>query len=170
MVSNRTPNARVVRLLPGLVSVQRNGRYFQSAISALRSSPVTHLASYRNWATAHFASMSREAPPDARSLVTRLKNVLLGTSIGLLFAFGYYYVTDTGASIHQWLVVPSLRRIYDDAEESHKAGTKALKGLYGVGLHPRERGNLDSAGNLEVEVNKPEMLSKPEILGAKRLQ
>ncbi|MCJ1261196.1 Dihydroorotate dehydrogenase (quinone), mitochondrial [Lobaria immixta] len=95
--------------------------------------------------------MSREAPPDAKSLVTRLKNVLLGTSIGLLFAFGYYYVTDTGASIHQWLVVPSLRRIYDDAEESHEAGTKALKALYGVGLHPRERGNLDSAGNLEVE-------------------
>lgn len=67
-------------------------------------------------------------------------------------------------------MVPSSRRIYDDAEESHEAGTKALKALYGVGLHPRERGNLDSAGNLEVEVNTPEILSKPEILGAKRLQ
>lgn len=49
-------------------------------------------------------------------------------------------------------MVPSLRWIYDDAEEAHEAGTKALKALYEFGLHPRERGNADSAGDLEVEV------------------
>ena len=56
--------------------------------------------------------------------------------------------------VHQWLVVPSLRWIYDDAEEAHEAGTKSLKALYQFGLHPRERGKADEAGDLEVEVSK----------------
>ena len=54
--------------------------------------------------------------------------------------------------VHQWLVIPSLRWVYDDAEEAHEIGVKALKGLYGFGLYPRERGNLDGAGDLQVEV------------------
>ena len=89
---------------------------------------------------------------DARSLVTRIKNLLLGTTIGLILVFGYYYITDTRAGVHQWLFVPSLRMLYDDAEEAHEAGVKALKGLYGFGVHPRERGNPDGAGDLQVEV------------------
>ena len=56
--------------------------------------------------------------------------------------------------VHQWIVVPSLRWIYDDAEEAHEAGTKSLKALYQFGLHPRERGKADEAGDLEVEVIK----------------
>ena len=47
-------------------------------------------------------------------------------------------------------MVPSLRWIYDDAEEAHEAGTAGLKGLYRWGLHPRERENVPR--NMEVEI------------------
>ena len=82
-----------------------------------------------------------------------MKNIFLGSAIVVSLAFGYLYVTDTRAGIHQWVVVPSLRWIYQDAEEAHEAGTKALKGLYSFGIHPRERGNPDRAKDLEIEVS-----------------
>lgn len=170
MVFNRPSNTRAVRLLSCVASVQRNARHFQPFVSALLSSPAIPVFSYRHHrhqTNARFASTSQPIATDARSLATRLKNLLLGTSIGLLVVFGYYYITDTRASVHQWLVVPSLRWIYDDAEEAHEAGTKALKALYEFGLHPRERGNLDSAGNLEVEVSTPEVLCTSERFGTK---
>jgi dihydroorotate dehydrogenase len=66
--------------------------------------------------------------------------------------FGYLYVTDTRASIHEWLVVPALRQIYPDGEEAHHAGTHMLKVLHSFGLNPRERGVADSRGDLAVEV------------------
>lgn len=97
--------------------------------------------------------MPEVAARDSRSIVTRLKNLLLGTAVGVALIVGYYYITDTRASVHRWLVVPSLRRVYPDAEEAHEAGTKALKALYEFGLHPRERAN--EAGDLEVEVRRP---------------
>jgi len=89
---------------------------------------------------------------DARSGFTRIKNLLVGTSILAVFGFGYLYVTDTRATFHQWLVPRVLRTIYPDAEDAHRAGNKALKALYSVGLHPRERGNPDINGDLKVEV------------------
>ena len=104
-------------------------------------------------AHARYASTSRSIASDGRSLATRLKNVALGTAIGLSLSFGFFYITDTRAGIHQWVVVPSLRWVYDDAEDAHEAGTKALKGLYDFGIHPRERGEPDSAGDLRVEVS-----------------
>ena len=61
-------------------------------------------------------------------------------------------MTDTRASIHQWLVVPALRLIYPDAEDAHHAGTAALKFLYKMGLHPRERDDPGADGSLQVEV------------------
>lgn len=137
-------------MLSCVASVERNARHSHPFLSALRSSPAIRV--FRNRTNARFASTSEAAATNAISLTTRLKNLLLGTSIGLLVAFGYYYITDTRASVHQWLVVPSLRWVYNDAEEAHEAGTKALKTLYEFGLHPRERGNLDSAGNFAVEV------------------
>ncbi|KAI9749616.1 MAG: Dihydroorotate dehydrogenase (quinone), mitochondrial [Candelina submexicana] len=99
-----------------------------------------------------YASTAREIATDSGSLITRLKNLLLGTSIALALTFGYYYVTDTRAGIHQWVVVPSLRWFYDDAEDAHEAGTRALKALHSFGIHPRERGSPDKAGDLQVEV------------------
>ncbi|PNS17927.1 Dihydroorotate dehydrogenase (quinone), mitochondrial [Sphaceloma murrayae] len=94
----------------------------------------------------------QEIVGDARSGVTRLKNFFFGTSIVLGLTFTYLYVTDTRASIHQWLVTPIVRVLYPDAEEAHKFGNKALKGLYTFGLHPRERGAPDAKGDLKVEV------------------
>ncbi|MCJ1238675.1 Dihydroorotate dehydrogenase (quinone), mitochondrial, partial [Varicellaria rhodocarpa] len=89
---------------------------------------------------------------ETRSFGTRTTNLVLGTVIGLSLVFGYYYLTDTRAGIHQWVAVPSLRWIYDDAEDAHVAGIKALKGLYKFGIHPRERGDPDQAGDLEIKI------------------
>jgi dihydroorotate dehydrogenase len=71
-------------------------------------------------------------------------------AVGL--SFGYLYVTDTRASIHEWLLVPALRQIYPDGEDAHHAGTRMLKALHSFGLNPRERGSEDSTGDLAVEV------------------
>ncbi|KAF2242896.1 FMN-linked oxidoreductase [Trematosphaeria pertusa] len=89
---------------------------------------------------------------DARSAATRTKNLIYGTALTLALSFGYLYITDTRASVHEWLVVPALRQIYPDGEDAHHAGTRIMKALYSFGLHPRERGNPDAAGDLEVEV------------------
>jgi dihydroorotate dehydrogenase len=89
---------------------------------------------------------------EASSLVTRLKNLLYGTSLVLFLGFSYLYATDTRAGIHRWLIVPSLRLLYPDAEAAHEAGTKALKALYASNLHIRERGNEDEKGDLAVTV------------------
>jgi dihydroorotate dehydrogenase len=73
----------------------------------------------------------------------------------LFLAFSYLYITDTRASVHQWLVVPVLRWLYPDAEDAHHIGTEALKTLYTFGIHPRERGTKykgDKQVDLGVEV------------------
>lgn len=145
-------NAKSVQLLLNCRFTPFNPKYPQCIRPVLRNCPAIIRHGHRHRSNARFASTSREIAADATSLVTRLKNLFLGTSFGLLVAFGYYYVTDTRASVHQWLAVPSLRWIYDDAEEAHEAGTKALKALYEFGLYPRERGKGDAAGDLEVEV------------------
>ncbi|KAF8856682.1 dihydroorotate reductase pyre [Acephala macrosclerotiorum] len=93
------------------------------------------------------------AATEASSLVTRLKNVLYGTSLTLFVGLGYLYITDTRASVHQWLVPPALRYFYPDAEEAHHVGTQALKALYSFGLHPRERaGSLKDAKGADLSV------------------
>lgn len=71
--------------------------------------------------------------------VSRLRVFAFGTSIAASAYVVYLYATDTRASIHQWLVPPLLRTIFSDAEDAHHAGTTALKTLYTLGLHPRER-------------------------------
>ena len=81
-----------------------------------------------------------------------LEIVLLSTAVGLTLVSGYYYITDSRAGIHRWLVVPSMRWLFPDAEHAHEAGTRALRSLYALGLYPRERGNPDGAGDLTVEV------------------
>ncbi|EMC93500.1 hypothetical protein BAUCODRAFT_125360 [Baudoinia panamericana UAMH 10762] len=71
----------------------------------------------------------------------------------LLLGFGYLYITDTRASIHQWVVVPTLRILHTDPEEAHHAGIRYIKGLYNFNLHPRERGDHDRRkGDLQIEV------------------
>src|SRR3954470_20216020 len=51
-----------------------------------------------------------------------MKTALYGTSLILGFGFIYFYITDTRASAHRWLVVPALRALYPDPEDAHKAG------------------------------------------------
>jgi len=82
------------------------------------------------------ASSSATANPD---VLPRLKLSLLAGSIGASLYLLYYYATDTRASFHRWAVPPLLRLVYPDAEDAHHAGTEALKTLYNLNLHPRER-------------------------------
>ncbi len=86
------------------------------------------------------------------SPVASLQNLFYGSALILGSGLLYLYVTDTRASIHRWLVVPALRILYGDAEEAHHAGNSALKLLWQFGLYPRERGDPDRAGDLQVEV------------------
>ncbi|KAL9011695.1 MAG: hypothetical protein Q9173_003481, partial [Seirophora scorigena] len=120
--------------------------------SRLRIRYSPHHVQLRSASTIAAAAASTPPAKDARSLLTRLKNLLLGTSIGLTVILGYYYVTDTRASVHEWLVIPCLRYFYPDAEDAHEFGNRALKVLYSFGLHPRERGLEDAKGDLAIEV------------------
>ncbi|OAL03284.1 FMN-linked oxidoreductase [Phaeosphaeriaceae sp. SRC1lsM3a] len=98
------------------------------------------------------AAVATKHATNVRSAGTRTKNLIFGTALTLGLSFGYLYVTDTRASIHEWLVVPALRQIYPDGEEAHHAGTRMLKALHSFGLNPRERGNDDASGDLAVQV------------------
>ncbi|KAF1960788.1 FMN-linked oxidoreductase [Byssothecium circinans] len=119
---------------------------FRSALPRSRPSPRHFAHPTRQ------ASTASETATNARSTATRAKNFVYGTALTLALSFGYLYVTDTRASIHEWLVVPALRQIYPDGEDAHHAGTAIIKALYSFGFHPRERGSPDAAGDLEVAV------------------
>lgn len=103
------------------------------------TSPTRPIASSSSLLIQTTRPASTAAAGDARSLVARFKNLLFGTSLTLVLAFGYLYATDTRAGVHQWLSVPTLRYIFPDAEDAHHFGTRALKTLYALGLSPRER-------------------------------
>ena len=101
----------------------------------------------------HLTPLRRYASTEAASPSNRLRNALYGSGIVLVLAFGYLYITDTRASIHQWLIVPSLRLLHSDPEEAHHAGIRYIKALYDFNLHPRERSRADQVlGDLTVEV------------------
>ena len=86
------------------------------------------------------------------SIGRRILNLFYGTT--LVFGLGliYYYITDTRASAHRWVVIPALRLVVCDPEEAHEYGNKILKSLWQFGLHPRERGDPDETGDLAIEV------------------
>ncbi|KAF2484964.1 hypothetical protein BDY17DRAFT_292663 [Neohortaea acidophila] len=95
----------------------------------------------------------RSASSAAASPTNKLRNAIYGTGLVFLVAFGYYYITDTRASVHQWFSVPVLRLLHTDPEEAHHAGIRYIKGLYDFNLHPRERGPTDEElGDLKIEV------------------
>jgi dihydroorotate dehydrogenase len=98
------------------------------------------------------ASTSSEPPKTPSTLSTTAKNLLYTTLLLTVSGLGYYAATDTRFSAHRWLVVPLLRTLYPDSEETHHFGTQSMKTLYSLGLHPRERENPDSAGDLRVEI------------------
>lgn len=78
---------------------------------------------------------------------------LYGSALAASLYVTYLYTTDTRASFHRWLVPRVLRVVFPDAEDAHHAGTSALKALYALGLHPRERDTtLKEAKELEASV------------------
>jgi len=132
MMMNPAANMRALRVRPSVPRCRPSHRPFQHP---------------RRQATT-----ATETATNVGSAGTRTKNLVYGTLLTLGGTFGYLYVTDTRASIHEWLVVPALRQIYPDGEEAHHAGTHMLKVLHSFGLNPRERGVADSQGDLAVEV------------------
>lgn len=127
-----------------------NGLSMFTPNNALRTASRTFQTSGRRYAYTEQELRDRVIAREGSSGITRLKNFFFGTSIVLGLAFAYLYVTDTRSGIHRWVVVPTLRSVYTDAEEAHEVGTKILRALYRFGIHPRERG--DTAGDLRVEV------------------
>lgn len=114
----------------------------------LHSTCVSHECCVKPFASTFRAFTT--ARPRQRPSQTRA--ILIASTICLGAGLGYLYVTDTRASLHWWLVVPLIRAVWPDAEDAHENGVKILKELYRFGLHPRERGQLDDAGDLETEV------------------
>ena len=119
---------------------------------ARRVTPLRAGALQRPTIGVRYSSTAQNVTNDSRSLVTRLKNILYGTSIALFLLLGFNAATDVRFSLHQYITVPLLRYIYTDAEEAHTVGTKTLKMLHALGLHFRERGDPDAAGDLQIEV------------------
>ena len=100
-----------------------------------------------------YSQPRRYASSDAAAPSNRIRNSIYGTGLVLFLAFGYYYVTDTRASIHQYIAVPALRILHTDPEEAHHEGVRYIKALYDFNLHPRERSKADQeVGDLQIEV------------------
>lgn len=78
--------------------------------------------------------------------------MLYGSALAASLYVTYLYTTDTRAFFHRWVVPPMLRLIYPDAEDAHHAGTSALKLLYELNLHPRERDTSLQSPELAVSV------------------
>lgn len=108
-------------------------------LATARFAPRASLSNFGSQVHRRPASTSTSSSASESVLLARVK-ALLYSSVGAVSLYViYYYVTDTRASIHRWIVPPLLRVIYPDAEDAHHAGTKALKNLYTLNLHPRER-------------------------------
>ncbi|KAH6659090.1 hypothetical protein BKA67DRAFT_5857 [Truncatella angustata] len=91
------------------------------------------------------ASKRHVSTTTAAAPVSRLKTILITATIGAGGYIAYIYGTDTRASLHQWLVPPLLRTVFPDAEEAHNVALSAMKTLYSLGLHPRERPSTSKA-------------------------
>lgn len=127
-----------------MASISMRARHsLTTALRPLTSSQSAHIRLGARIAQRH-ASTSTTAAAEGAS---RAKILLLGTSLVASGTVLYLYATDTRASVHQWLVPPLLRLLYPDAEDAHHIGTTALQTLYTLGLHPRERGPIDSSDN-----------------------
>ena len=123
----------------------------------LRLRPSLNLCKYQQLPSSACYRVSSR--PTFRSYATasprrssRTTTILISSTVLLGAGLGYLYATDTRSSFHWWLTVPLARTIWPDAEDAHESAVDLLKGLYRFGLHPRERGNPDNAGDLEIEV------------------
>ncbi|SPN98464.1 related to orotate reductase (NADH2) [Cephalotrichum gorgonifer] len=115
----------------------------RTALQSLRSRSTTCNSTRR------YASTSSTSTGGGFRLFAYGSATLVGAVVG------YIYVTDTRSAFHHYLVPPALRALFPDAEDAHHFGTAALKSLYSLGLHPRERARLSpdpSDPNLSAEV------------------
>lgn len=149
----RTSSSRHMRQSIGLVRRQLHTQP-QALRQAIRQPLRLSFAQQLRYSSSELKTevAKNEIKGDARSAFTRIKNLFYGTGLVLALTFTYLYITDTRANVHQYMVVPLLRTLVPDAEDAHKVGNNALKALYTFGLHPRERGDPDAAGDLRVEV------------------
>jgi dihydroorotate dehydrogenase len=92
-----------------------------------------------------YASTSTRSP-------SRLVDFVYLTTTAFGLGILYFYITDTRASAHRYIVIPALRMVYDDPEDAHHTGNHILRSLWDFGIHPRERGDPDQVKDLEVEV------------------
>lgn len=146
-------SARLTRSSHGLNRPQwrQPNKQFQRQLS-LQSRTVARETPLRNALQSQKRYASSTAK-DVKSAGTRTKNLFYGAGLLVILSFGYLYITDTRASIHQWLVVPTLRLLQPDAEDAHHAGVNYMQVLYKLGLHPRERSTDDQElADLRVEV------------------
>lgn len=113
---------------------------YQAALRSASSSATSETTTTSSSSTSQQQQKEEQdhKQPPRRSAIG-FGTVALSTSLLASAYLLYLYATDTRASYHQWLVPPLLRLVYSDAEEAHHVGTKALKLLYELGLHPRER-------------------------------
>jgi dihydroorotate dehydrogenase len=100
----------------------------------------------------HARFTTRHASTSSNPPTNRLRNFIYGSSTVLLISLGYIYITDSRASVHEYIAPRILRLLFPDAEEAHHFGTGLLKELYTFKLHPRERGAGDADGKLSIEV------------------
>ena len=132
-------------------------RSYNSTIHAPRPTPISSRVRFPR----QFQFRLPPPPPTRRqhailhsSLVSNLRGALFGTSVALALLFGYVYITDTRSGVH--ILTPSvLKYVYDDAEDAHEVGNAWLRGLYFLGLHPRERsgGKVgDNEADLSIQV------------------
>ena len=83
----------------------------------------------------------------------RAKVAAYGTALAATIYVGYLYTTDTRAFFHRHVVPPLLRTVFPDAEEAHHVGTSALRTMYELNIHPRERDrSLQAAPELATTV------------------
>ena len=135
----RTPTQRVLR------SYKNYQHHFHN-------SPLLPFPSRSNFIAGRRSNSTSTPSSPARTFTTRLRNFFLGTGAVVILGLSYAYVTDTRAGFHRWIAPPSFRFLFEDAEEAHEAGVKALKVSYQFGLYPRERSKPDDRRDLEIEV------------------
>ncbi|KAI1395826.1 FMN-linked oxidoreductase [Hypoxylon fuscum] len=118
-----------------------------------RRAPTHHL---RPQIATRFASTSTSTSSTTAAPGSRLKAFLYATGIGVTGYVVYVYTTDTRAFVHRYVVPPLLRLLYPDAEDAHNASVAAMKTLYSLGLHPRERSSSStspSPGSPDISVS-----------------
>ncbi|KAG6366952.1 hypothetical protein INS49_001133 [Diaporthe citri] len=112
---------------------------YQAALRSASSSPTSQETTTSSSSSEQQNKEEQDHKQPPKRSAIGLGTVALSTSLLASAYLLYLYATDTRASYQQWLVPPLLRLVYSDAEEAHHVGTKALKFLYELGLHPRER-------------------------------